>query len=367
MACRSAFFRLPGGLLLVLFLWLAQAAPAGASGAAASSSPSPSSAAAAPAAARASDEALRQRFESVQAATVGVRVRAVEGAASVRTLGREREGTGVVIAPQGLVLTIGYLIVEADQVQITTREQAQVPAQVVAYDAVTGLGLLKPLFPLPGVQQVKLGSAFAAERGLPLLALTGSAPRQAALVRLVDIRPFTGYWEYHLDAALFTAPAFGNHSGAGLFNAQGELVGIANLLLRDVRTPDDPGVEPGNLFVPVDVLTPVIDELVRTGSHPQGQRPWLGINALELEGRIRIVRVTPGSPAQEAGLRAGDWVVAVDGEDVRTLEAFYKRVWAHGTGKQGLNLTVREEGAGTRVLEVPVRARAEGMARPAGI
>ncbi len=360
MARRSAFSRLPGGLLLVLSLWLAQAMPAGASGPAASGAPPPSSASSA-------NEALRQRFESVQAATVGVRVRAVEGAASVRTLGRDREGTGVVIAPQGLVLTIGYLIVEADQVQITTREQAQVPAQVVAYDAVTGLGLLRPLFPLPGAQQVKLGSAFAAERGLPLLALTGSAPRQAALVRLVDIRPFTGYWEYHLDAALFTAPAFGNHSGAGLFNTQGELVGIANLLLRDVRTPDDPDAEPGNLFVPVDVLTPVIDELVRTGNHPQGQRPWLGINALELDGRIRIVRVTPGSPAQEAGLRAGDWVVAVDGEDVRTLEGFYKRVWAHGVGQRELNLTVREEGAGTRVLDVPVRARADAMARPAGI
>ncbi len=223
MARRSAF-HLPGVLLLVLSVGVAQALPAAASGPPASSlpsSPASSPAAAVLASGTSPDEALRQRFESVQAATVGVRVRAVEGAASVRTLGREREGTGVVIAPQGLVLTIGYLIVEADQVQVTTRDQAQVPAQVVAYDAVTGLGLLRPLFPLPGVRQVTLGSAFAAERGLPLLALTGSAPRQAALVRLVDIRPFTGYWEYHLDAALYTAPAFINHSGAGLFNEQG--------------------------------------------------------------------------------------------------------------------------------------------------
>ena len=222
MARRSAF-RIPAGLLLVFSLWIALAATARASGTAtaASSPASPPAASSAPS----SDQALRQRFESLQSATVGVKVRAIEGASSIRTLGREREGTGVVIAPMGLVLTIGYLIVEADQVQITTREQAQVPAQVVAYDAVTGLGLLKPLFPLPGARQVKLGSAFAAERGLPLLALTGSAPRQAAVVRLVDIRPFTGYWEYHLDTALYTAPAFANHSGAGLFNVEGELVG----------------------------------------------------------------------------------------------------------------------------------------------
>jgi S1-C subfamily serine protease len=366
MARRSAF-RLPGVLLLVGAAWLAVTGPVSASDTRAPAASASAATPAGPPSPPASDETLRQRFESVQAATVGVRVRAVDGASSVRTLGREREGTGVVIAPQGLVLTIGYLIVEAEQVQVITRDQARVPAQVVAYDAVTGLGLLRPLFPLPGVQQVKLGSAFAAERGLPLLAMTGSAPRQTTLVRLVDIRPFTGYWEYHLDAALYTAPAFGNHSGAGLFNAQGELVGIANLLLRDVRTPDDPDAEPGNLFVPVDVLLPVIDELVRTGNHPQSQRPWLGINAMELEGRIRIVRVTPDSPAQEAGLRAGDWVVAVDGEDVRTLEAFYKRLWAHGVDKGGLSVTIRDGAAGTRVLDVPVRVRTEVMAKPKGI
>jgi len=365
MARRSAF-RLPAGLVLALGLaWGAAPAPCLAAGAEAAPAFAPPPAA--PPTPPASDEALRQRFEAVQAATVGVQVRAVEDAPSIATLGRDREGTGVVIAPLGLVLTIGYLIAEADQVQITTREQAQVPAQVVAYDAVTGLGLLRPLFPLPGAQPVKLGSAFAAPRGLPLLAITGAAPRQALPVRLVDIRPFTAYWEYHLDAALFTAPAFINHSGAGLFNAQGELVGIANLLLRDVRPPDDPDAEPGNLFVPVDVLLPVIDDLVRTGANPQGRRPWLGVNALELQGRVRILRVTQGSPAHEAGLRVGDWVSAVDGEEVRTLEGFYKRVWAHPPGQAGLNLTVQDEGASRRVIDVPVRARADAMARPKGI
>lgn len=363
MARRFAF-RPSLGLLLAACLWLAVSSASRAADAPAS--PTPGSTAS-PAPADAPSEALlRARFEAVQAATVGIQVRAVEGAASVRTLGREREGSGVVIGPQGLVLTIGYLIIEADTVQVTTRDQAQVPAQVVAYDAVTGLGLLRPLFPLPGVKPVKLGSAFTAQRGRPLLAMTGAAPRQASLVRLVDIRPFTGYWEYHLDAALYTAPAFINHSGAGLFNEQGELVGIANLLLRDVRSEDDPGVEPGNLFVPVDVLLPVLDELVRTGTHPQGRRPWLGVNAMELGGRVHIVRVTSGSPAQEAGLRAGDWVVAVDGEEVRSLEGFYKRVWAHGPGAGDLSVSVRE-GEVTRKVGVPVRERAQVMARPKGI
>lgn len=313
-----------------------------------------------------SGEAPRQRFESLQAATVGVQVRAVEGAPSTGTLGRDREGTGVVIGPDSLVLTIGYLIVEADSVTITTSGQVQVPARVVAYDAVTGLGLVRPLFPLPGARPVNLGSAFVGQRGQPLLALTGAAPRQAALVRLVDIRPFTGYWEYHLDSALFTAPAFGNHSGAGLFNAQGELVGIANLLLRDVRTPDDPEAEPGNLFVPIDVLRPVLEELLRTGANPLAGRPWLGVNAIEIDGRVRIVRVIQDSPAQEAGLRPGDLVLAVDGEDVLTLEAFYKRVWAHEARRGGLSLKV-SAGDATRVVNIPVRDRAQALVRPAGI
>ncbi|MFD0668840.1 S1C family serine protease [Ramlibacter sp. MAHUQ-53] len=333
---------------LCLLLVLAAPAPAGAQ------APPPA------------DEALRQRFEALQSATVGLEVRAVEGAASASTLGRQREGTGVVIEPQGLVLTIGYLVLEAERVEITTRGQAKVPGQVVAYDAVTGLGLVKPLFPLAGVQPARLGSAASLAKGTPLLFITGMAPRQAGAVRLMDTRAFTGYWEYHLDSALYTAPPVFNHSGAGLFNAQGELVGVGHLVMRDVMPEDVPEVAPGNLFVPVDVLGPVIDELLRTGANPQARRPWLGVNAMQMDGHVRITRVTEGSAAQAAGLRPGHWVLAVDGETVSTLEAFYKKVWSHRADDGAIRLRVLE-GPVTRVIEVPVRERGEAMARPKGV
>ncbi len=312
------------------------------------------------------NEGARQRLEFLQSATVGLEVRAVEGAESAATLGRVREGTGVVIAPQGLVLTIGYLVVEADSVQITTRGQAKVPGQVVAYDAVTGLGLVRPLFPLAGVEPVRLGSAAALAKGDPLLFITGSTPRQTGAVRLMDTRGFTGYWEYHLESALYTAPPVFNHSGAGLFNGQGELVGVGHLVMRDVMPEDNPEVAPGNLFVPVDVLGPVIDEMLRTGTNPQSHRPWLGVNAMLFDGRVRITRVSEGSPAQAAGLRPGHWVLAVDGEAVGSVEAFYKKVWAHGMGGGAIRIGVLE-GPSMRVIEVPVRERAQALVRPKGI
>jgi len=320
-----------------------------------------------PAPARAqADAAARQRLESLQAATVGVEVRVISEAASARTLGRLREGTGIVIAPQGLVLTIGYLVLEAENVEVVTREQKRIPAQVVAYDFVNGLGLLKPLFPLAGVEPVRLGKAASVAKGSPLLFITGSAPRQAGAVRLVDTRPFTGYWEYHLESALYTSPMVMNHSGAGLFNLEGELVGVGNLLLRDVMPDDSPTSLSGNLFVPVDVLAPIFEDLIRTGENPQGKRPWLGINAAQMGGAIRITRVNANSPAEAAGLRPGHWVVAVDDQPVQSLEAFYKRVWARGLGDGAIKLSVRE-GGNVRVLELPIRDRSNSIARPKGI
>lgn len=309
----------------------------------------------------------RQRLESLQAATVGVEVSVIGDASSARTLGRRREGTGIVIAPQGLVLTIGYLVLEAERIELVTRDQKRLPAQLVAYDFVNGLGLLRPLFPLAGVEPVRLGSATALSKGSPLLFITGSAPRQAGAVRLVDARAFTGYWEYHLESALYTAPMVpDNHSGAGLFNLAGELVGVGNLAMRDVLPDDSPSVLPGNLFVPVDVLAPVLDDLLRTGENPQGKRPWLGVNAAELSGGVRITRVNPNSPAEAGGVRPGHWVLAVDDQPVRTLEAFYKQVWARGLAAGAIRLSVREGGA-VRVLELPVRDRGMTIARPRGI
>ncbi len=323
--------------------------------------------ASAPPAARPAEGA--SRLEAAQAATVGLTARAVEGAGSVTTLGRVREGSGVAIAAPGgqvLVLTVGYLVLEADQVELVTRDLRQVPGQVVAQDFVNGLALVRPLVPLPGVRPVALGAAGQLAKGEPLLYVSGATPRQAGAVRLMDRRSFTGYWEYHLESALYTAPLVPQHSGAALFNVQGELVGIGHLAMRDVLPDDDPQQVPGNMFVPVDVLRAVIEPLVRDGRHPQARRPWLGITSVEMQGQVRITRVTPDSPAQAAGVRVGHWVVAVEGQPVTSLEALYKRVWTRPLESGPLRLTVRE-GSTERELQVPLRERGEVVARPRSI
>jgi serine protease Do len=297
-------------------------------------------------------------------AVVGLQVTAAEDARSADTLGMEREGSGVVIGPDGLILTIGYLIIEADTIEVTTSDNRVVPARAIGYDQATGFGLVRPVLPLRDIEPVALGTA----RGLPertsLLAATGGDDGSAELIELVSTRPFSAYWEYHIDGALFAAPPLRNHSGAPLFNASGELVGIGSVFVGNAR--GGRRELPGTMFVPVDLLKPILGEMQQTGTTRIGRRPWLGVTSAEQGGRIRIVRVNQDSPADEAGLVPGDFVLAVDGEKVGTLEAFYKKLWARPEPESAVQLTVLH---GTELLELTVHAvdRLKTMRKPAGI
>jgi serine protease Do len=297
-------------------------------------------------------------------AVVGLQVTVAEDARSADTLGTEREGSGVVIGPDGLILTIGYLIIEAETIQVTTSDNRVLPARAVGYDQATGFGLLRPVLPLRGIEPVMLGTA----RGLPertaLLAAVGGEDGSAELLELVSTRPFSGYWEYHIDGALFAAPPLRNHSGAPLFNASGEVVGIGSLLVGNAR--GGRRQVPGNMFVPVDLLKPILGEMQQTGTTRAGHRPWLGLTSTEQEGRVRIVRVNEDSPADEAGLVPGDIVLAVDGEKVSTLESFYKKLWARPQPESEVQLTVLH---GAQIMELTVHAvdRLKTMRKPAGI
>jgi S1-C subfamily serine protease len=269
----------------------------------------------------------------------------------------------VVIGPDGLILTIGYLILEADSIQVTTQDHHVLPARAVAYDVATGFGLIRPLLPLR-VQPVALGSVSATPARTTLMAAVGGEDGGVAVTRLVSTRPFSGYWEYHIESALFTSPPVGKHSGAGLFNQRGELLGIGSLFVADAL--GDSGRMPGNMFVPVDLLKPILAELQATGSTRVSRRPWLGISSTEQGGRVRIVRVSQDGPAFAAGLAPGDVVLAIDGEKVSTLEAFYKKLWARPEAEGEVLLTVLQGG---RIRQVPVRTidRMKTMRHPAGI
>ena len=317
-----------------------------------------------PAAAQATMDALSK----ANAAVVGVRVNVAEGARSAETLGQRRSGSGVVIGPDGLILTIGYLMLEAQTIQIVTHDNKTLPAKAVAYDLATGFGLIKPLLPLAGVQPVTLGSHNALAAGEPLMAASGAQAggeeADVSMTQMVSKRAFSGYWEYHLDSAIFTSPPIGNHSGAPLFNQRGELIGIGSLFVTDALGGNRR--LPGNMFVPVDLLKPILGEMQQTGSTKSSRRPWVGLTSSEQGGRVQIVRVNKDGPAQAAGLEAGDFVLAVDGTKVTTLEAFYKKLWEHAQPDDEITLTVLQ-GADLKTIKLKAVDRMSTMQKPAGI
>lgn len=308
-------------------------------------------------------ETQSRALERAANAVVGVQSLAVPDARSNRTLGRLRQGSGVVIAGDGLVLTIGYLILEADQVQLLLDDGRELPARVVAYDLATGFGLLQSLAPL-NIAPAPLGRSgdVAAEDGL--LIVSGVPSAQLSAARLVSRRPFAGYWEYRIDGALFTSPPRTDHSGAGLFNPRGELVGIGSLVVAHALGDDQPRL-PGNMFVPTDLLHPVLGEMRRTGATAASRRAWLGINCIEQAGQVRVVRVSDDSPAESAGLRVGDRIVSIDGTPVANLETLWTQLW-RGAAEREVALEVERDGS-AQTLTVTTVDRQRELRRASGV
>jgi serine protease Do len=308
-------------------------------------------------------EAKKAALERAHRATLGVEVEVVEDAGSIATLGRQRQGSGVVIGADGLVLTIGYLILEADHVDLVLDEEHRVPARVIGYDLATGFGLLQALTPLAR-EPAPLGDSAAFSTDEPLMIASGGEDASLSLARMVSRRAFSGYWEYHIDGALFTAPVRTDHSGAGLFNSSGQLLGIGSLVVTDALGTGRASMR-GNMFVPVDLLKPILAELRERGASRSSSRAWLGLNCVEYEGHIRVMRVTPASPAEEAGLVPGDLIVAIDGVEVTGLESFYKTLWQRDPERE-VQLQVRR-GTTERTSTPHSIDRMKTLQRPAGV
>lgn len=312
-------------------------------------------------------EAQSRALERASQAVVGVQALALEGARSNATLGRVREGSGVVIGPDGLVLTIGYLVLEADQVQLVLDGERAVPARVVGYDLATGFGLLQPLAPLR-IAPVPLGGSRAVSSDEALLIASGGESGALSMARLVSRRAFAGYWEYRIDDALFTAPPRTDHSGAGLFNSRGELVGIGSLVVADTRADrgDTSARQPGNMFVPTDLLRPILAELRTRGTSSASRRAWLGVSCVEQSGVLHVVRIAGDSPAEAAGLRVGDRITAIDGAAVNTLDTLWTKLWSGGPAERDVTLEIERDGArqnvGLRSID-----RALTIKRPDGV
>ncbi len=270
-------------------------------------------------------------------AVVGVRAVVPADARTAAVLGTERAGSGVVIGADGLVLTVGYLILEAIEAEIVLADQRVVPAEVVAYDYETGFGLLRALSPLV-ITPIELGrSADLAERDEVLVAGFGG-PEQVIGAVVVSRRDFAGYWEYLLPNAIFTAPPHRAFGGAALIGPDGRLLGIGSLIVGDAAEPETP--MPGNMFVPVDALEPIFQDLLEYGRSRAPPRPWLGLYSEDLRGHVFVNRVAPSGPAAKAGVAAGDIIVAVKGEPVRDMADFYRKLWALGQAGIEVPLTL---------------------------
>lgn len=269
---------------------------------------------------------------------VKLRSKAFAGARSSRTLGLQREGTGVVLDSAGLVLTIGYLILEAETVELSTADGRLFPATVVGYDSVTGFGLLRSLRPLP-IVPIRMGqsSQVATRERVLIVGFDGVAP---AVV--VSRRRFVGFWEYLVDEAIYTAPATVNWSGAALLDHEGKLVGIGSLSVNDALGSDSQVA--GNLFVPIDLLKPLLSDLIARGKSSTRPRPWLGVQTQEVQGNVIVTRVSPDGPADKAALRPGDVIVAVGGQSITGQADFYTRLWSRGAAGVEIPLEVLRGG-----------------------
>ena len=305
------------------------------------------------------DEAAFARITASLDAIVQIKTRAVDNARSLRTLGAEREGSGIVLAPSGLVLTIGYLVLEAESVLIVTNDGKEIPGTVAGYDHATGFGLVKPTVPLQ-LAGIELGVSSAVSEADRVIFATFGGKDNANLAQVSSKRRFVGYWEYLIDDALFTVPPRPDHQGAALLNLNGKLVGVGSLLVADALVPRRRF--PGNMFVPVDLLRPILANLTANTPTKESQRPWLGLNVIDGEGSVTVMRVQDDSPAAKAGLRAGDVIAAVKGEPVASMEDFYIKLWALGSGGISVPLTV-SRGSQSREVAVPSIDRADFIRR----
>ncbi|MDP6707892.1 MAG: S1C family serine protease [Alphaproteobacteria bacterium] len=288
----------------------------------------------------AAEKAPALDIDAVLRAVVRIDSRVPADARTARGLGTERAGNGVVIDDAGLVLTIGYLILEAREVVLTDADGREVPADIVAYDHESGFGLVRALTPLAATA-LRLGKSADLAEGEPALIAAHGGRTQANGAFVVSRREFAGYWEYLLERAIFTSPPHANWGGAALIGADGRLLGIGSLLVGDAR----PGAEPlpGNMFVPIDLLKPILGALLEHGNQARPARPWLGIFTTDARDRIVITRVSPEGPAAAVDLRPGDAVVAVAGAPVRNVAEMYRKVWALGGAGVEVPLTVRRD------------------------
>ncbi len=279
---------------------------------------------------------------------VGLRTTIPVDAFTAETLGTERAGYGVVIDDKGIVLTIGYLLTEADAIWLHLNDGRAIAGHALAYDQETGFGLVQALGRLE-LPALPIGRSSEAQPGQTVV-IAGAGGRTHSIAgRIVGRQEFAGYWEYVLDDAIFTAPAHPHWGGTALISAKGELIGIGSLQLE--QSAEQGESEQLNMVVPIDLLKPIYNDMLKFGRPNRAARPWLGLFSTEMEDKIVVVGVAKDGPAQRAKLRTGDVLLSVGAHEPANLADFYRHVWSLGSAGIEVPLTIYRDG---RTLELSV-------------
>jgi S1-C subfamily serine protease len=312
-----------------------------------------------PARSRPQAEKLRFDLAAALRSVVLVHAEVPEEAFTAEALGTERIGHGILIEPGNVVLTIGYLIVEATTIWLTAADGSVVPGHTLAYDQVTGFGLIMPLGRLEG-PTLPRGSAESLAPGDPVLVAGHGTPDQTLAAKVTSRREFAGDWEYLLDHAIFSTPAHLQWGGAALLGEEGHLLGVGSLLVQDTR---DNEIVAANMFVPIDLIEPILDDMLKLGRPSRPARPWLGLYATPMKGHLVVGGLAQGGPAQKAGVQLGDVVVEIGGQPVTDLADLLRRVWSQGPAGTQIPLTLMRE-TGTSLVRVTSADREDFLLKP---
>jgi len=304
-------------------------------------------------------EDYEYELDEVLGAMVGIRALVPPDAFTADILGTERVGHGALIRKDGLVLTVGYLITEAETIWLSLSGGRTVPGHVLGYDQETGFGLVQALAHLDE-PTLPLGQSSEVEVGMPVVVAGSGGRSRSVVANVIAKQEYAGYWEYLLEEAIYTAPAHPFWGGTALIGPSGELLGIGSLQIQAVSAdPERPlplrsrQSDDANMIVPIDLLKPILNDLATIGRPNRPARPLLGLSATEIGSSVALLGAADRGPAELAGLREGDIVLAVAGGAVPSLAELFRRVWALGEAGVAVPLTINREG---RTFEVTVRS-----------
>ena len=299
-------------------------------------------------------------LETVFACMVSVQSNIPIDAFTASVLGTERGGNGIVIREGGIVLTIGYLITEAESIWLTDHKGKAVPGHVLGYDQESGLGLIQALGKLD-VEVVPIGKSSSLKAGDKVVLAGCGGQKNSVSAEIIAIREFAGYWEYLLDEAIFTSPAHPNWGGAGLIGSNGELLGVGSLFIQHETVGDE--IVDGNMVVPIDLLEPIIDDLLNLGKPNKKPRPWLGLFCTEADGAIVVAALTENGPAHQANVEVGDILRSIADTEIDSLADLFRNIWAIGPAGVYVPLVLERDG---EILDISIQsvARSDMLKSP---